>query len=154
MQIQIKRKIFHLIAWILLGQATVFAQQAAVTDSAVSDNLYRKKGTASFYANKFVGRRTANGEIFSQKKLTAAHRTLPFNTLVKVTNPKNGRWVIVRINDRGPKPKKRIIDLTFRAASHLGMVKTGTMKVLVEEVPKPKKLDIQPLINEELNSGP
>lgn len=98
-------------------------------------NLFSQKGYASFYAQKFEGRKTANGERYSNKLLTAAHRTLPFNTLIKVSNPRNGRWVIVRINDRGPYVKKRIIDLSERAARHIGVFMQGHAKVLIQELP-------------------
>ena len=77
----------------------------------------------------------ANGEKYRKRLLTAAHRKLPFNTKVKVSNPKNGRWVIVRINDRGPYHKKRIIDLSERAARHLGIFGRGFSKVIIQEVP-------------------
>lgn len=105
------------------------------TDSIAQAKLFTQKGNASYYARKFEGRRTASGEKYRRKLLTAAHRTLPFNTKVKVTNPKNGRWVIVRINDRGPFHKKRIIDVSERAARHLGMFGRGHLKVIIHEVP-------------------
>ena len=98
--------------------------------------LYYKKGVASYYHRKFEGRRTANGERYRRKLLTAAHRTLPFNTKVKVTNPRNKKWVIVRINDRGPYHRKRLIDMSEKAAKHLGLLKQhGLCKVVVEEIP-------------------
>jgi len=104
-------------------------------DSTKNDKLFKQKGIASYYARKFEGRKTASGEKYRRKFLTAAHRKLPFNTKVKVTNPKNGRWVIVRINDRGPFHKKRIIDVSERAARHLGMFGYGHLKVIIHEVP-------------------
>lgn len=82
-------------------------------------------GVASFYSNKFNGRKTANGEIFSQQKLTAAHNSLPLGTYVKVTNLRNGRTVVVKINDRLHHRNKRIIDLTRAAATKLGLLKAG-----------------------------
>lgn len=98
--------------------------------------MYRDTGIASYYAHKFEGKRTANGERYRKKEFTAAHRTLPFGTLLKVTNPKNHKWVIVRVNDRGPYNRKRIIDLSYRAAKHLGLTKgKGLAKVYIEEVP-------------------
>lgn len=87
---------------------------------------------ASWYGNEFHGRRTANGEVFDQWGMTAAHKELPFNTLVKVTNEKNGRSVRVRINDRGPFVRGRIIDLSRGAASELDMVADGIVPVRVE----------------------
>jgi rare lipoprotein A len=106
---------------------------------SVKSKLYVKEGVASYYANKLHGNRTTSGERYHKNRLTAAHRTLPFGTLVKVTNLKNKRWVIVRINDRGPFNRKRIIDLSYRAAKHLGLVNgKGLARVRIEEIPKPK----------------
>lgn len=98
---------------------------------------YRAKGVASYYADKFNGRRTASGEIFDNRALTAAHRTLPFGTYVRVTNLANSRSVVVRINDRGPYAHGRLIDVSRAAALQLDMVRTGTARVLVEVVPGP-----------------
>ncbi|MEJ7678909.1 MAG: septal ring lytic transglycosylase RlpA family protein [Segetibacter sp.] len=86
-------------------------------------------GKASYYADKFQGRKTANGETFRQKKKTAAHRTLPFGTKVTVKNLSNGRTVKVRINDRGPFAKGRIIDLSRKAAKRIHMVDAGVANV-------------------------
>lgn len=91
-------------------------------------------GTASWYGGKFHGRKTANGERFDQHALTAAHRTLPFGTKVRVTNERNGRSVVVRINDRGPFAKGRVIDLSRAAAERVGMVGSGTARVRLEVV--------------------
>jgi len=91
-------------------------------------------GIASFYANKFNGRRTANGEVFDNSKMTAAHKTLKFGTIVRVTNHHNGRQVTVRINDRGPWIKGRVIDLSRAAAREIGMIKRGTARVKLELV--------------------
>lgn len=89
-------------------------------------------GKASYYAKKFEGRKTANGEKFSNLKMTAAHKTLPFGTKVRVTNFKNGKSVIVTINDRLPKKSKRIIDLSQSAAKELGFIKAGINKVSIQ----------------------
>jgi rare lipoprotein A len=83
------------------------------------------RGSASYYAAKFDGRRTASGERFDNDAMTAAHRTLPFGTLVRVTNVANGRSVIVRINDRGPFTRGRTIDVSRAAAEELGLVARG-----------------------------
>jgi rare lipoprotein A len=88
-------------------------------------------GMASFYADKYVGRKTSNGEKFKQNKLTAAHKTLPFGTKVKVTNLNNGQSVKVRINDRGPFIQGRIIDLSKKAANKIDMVNAGVTKVTI-----------------------
>jgi rare lipoprotein A len=86
-------------------------------------------GTASWYGSEFHGRRTANGEIYDMFKLTAAHQTLPFNTIVEVENLENRLKTLVRINDRGPFVKDRIIDLSLKAAKMLDMEENGTAKV-------------------------
>ena len=90
------------------------------------------RGIASWYGSAFHGRRTASGERFNQYALTAAHRTLQFGTRVKVTNLRNGRSVIVRINDRGPYVRGRIIDLSRGAARIIGLVRSGTGSVRIE----------------------
>jgi rare lipoprotein A len=89
-------------------------------------------GIASYYADEFHGRTTSNGETFDMNALTAAHQTLPFGTLVKVTNKATGRSVVVRINDRGPFLKDRIIDLSRGAAEKIGMIGPGTAEVHLE----------------------
>jgi rare lipoprotein A len=89
-------------------------------------------GVASYYGKEHHGRKTANGEIFDMNKLTAAHRSLPFGALVKVTNLSNQRSVIVRINDRGPYYQGRIIDLSQAAAERLEMITSGITKVKLE----------------------
>jgi rare lipoprotein A len=91
-------------------------------------------GTSSYYGKKFHGRKTANGEIFNMYKLTAAHRVLPLGTVAKVTNLANGRWVVVKVNDRGPFIEGRILDLSFAAALEIEMVESGTAKVMIEIV--------------------
>jgi rare lipoprotein A (peptidoglycan hydrolase) len=89
-------------------------------------------GLAAFYHRTFQGRRTASGESFDHKGLTAAHKTLPFGTLVRVTNLRNSKSVIVRVNDRGPTQPGRVIDLTHRAARTLGFMHQGMTKVILE----------------------
>ena len=95
---------------------------------------YKKVGWASFYHDKFEGRKTANGEKFRQKKMTCAHRTLPFGTMHRVTNLANNKTVEVRVNDRGPYVKGRIIDLTRAAAKQLDFIKQGHTKVEIEVI--------------------
>lgn len=89
------------------------------------------RGVASYYGDKFQGRKTASGETFKQNKLTAASRTIPFNTWVKIKNLKNKRTVKVRINDRGPFVKGRIIDVSKKAARKLGMIQDGITDVKI-----------------------
>jgi rare lipoprotein A len=91
-----------------------------------------QKGKASYYPKKFSGRRTASGERLHHDSLTCAHRTYPFGTMLKVTNPANGKHVIVRVTDRGPYVKGRIIDLSVRAARELGIISQGIAPVTVE----------------------
>ena len=95
------------------------------------------KGKASYYADKFNGRKTASGQIFRQGQLTAAHRHLPLGTKVRVTNLQNNRTVEVDINDRGPWCKGRIIDLSKAAAKQLGMVRSGVAVVRLEVIGGP-----------------
>ena len=103
------------------------SQAPRQSPSASSKDL---EGLASYYAEPYHGRKTASGEIFdSYKDLTAAHRTLPFNTLVRVTNKSNGRQVDVRINDRGPFVDGRVIDLSVRAAREIDLVRAGVAPV-------------------------
>ena len=93
---------------------------------------YKAEGKASYYGSRHHGKRTASGERFDQHALTAAHRTLPFGTRVRVTNLVNGRSVEVRINDRGPFHRRRVIDLSRVAAERLGMVRRGRVPVEVQ----------------------
>ena len=92
------------------------------------------KGTASWYGPNFHGNQTSNGEYYDMHSATAAHKTLPINTLVEVTNLENGLSTIVRINDRGPFVKDRIIDLSHQAAQEIDMIKKGTAKVTLKVV--------------------
>ncbi|GEM_PF-685443 len=94
----------------------------------------RESGIASFMAGETHGRKTASGEIFDMHQLVAAHLTLPFDSIVLVRNPANGREVEVRINDRGPFVKGRIIDLSFEAAKQLGLVERGSGRVEIEVI--------------------
>ncbi len=110
---------------------SVFGKQYSVLDS--SDG-YRERGGASWYGNKFHGHLTSNGETYDMYKMTAAHKSLPIPTYVKVTNLSNGRQVIVRVNDRGPFHQGRIIDLSYAAASKLGVLRNGTAHVEVEAI--------------------
>jgi len=89
-------------------------------------------GYASWYGGKFHGRRTANGEIFDTHKFTAAHKTLPFDTVIRVKNLENGKTTIVRINDRGPFIEGRVIDLSYAAAKEIGMLEKGIVRVSLE----------------------
>lgn len=124
---------------------SLFIFTLAIITSSYSQKNYSKTGIASFYADKFEGRQTANGEIYYHVKKTAAHRTLPFGSIVKVTNLENNKYVVVRVNDRGPFVDNRIIDLSKSAAQDLDFVEKGLAKVRVEliantnELPDEKK---------------
>ncbi len=99
---------------------------------SISVVAQKQRGNASFYDQKFEGRPTASGEVFTPNGNTAAHKTLPFNSMVKVTNLKNGKSAIVRINDRGPFIRGRIIDLTTKTAKELDFLNEGTVEVEIE----------------------
>lgn len=111
----------------------VTVKENTVNTSAVK---FIDRGTlkASWYGPKFHGKFTANGEVYNQMALTAAHKNLSFGTLLKITNPKNGKSVIVRINDRGPYIEGRELDLSRGAAIELGILAKGVARVKVQEV--------------------
>ncbi|MFD2569953.1 septal ring lytic transglycosylase RlpA family protein [Spirosoma soli] len=106
-----------------------------------------QKGKASFYSKKFNGRKTAYGERVDAESLAGAHRSLPLNTLVEVTNLDNQRSIIVRINDRGPFSKGRVIDLTHAAAHALGMVSRGVANVSLRVVGKGRDVAYAPVLS-------
>jgi rare lipoprotein A len=108
--------------------STKAKQSSKHSSKAVGRTLY---GQASFYANKFDGRRTANGETFSQKKLTAACNSLPLGTWIEVTNLRNNKTVIVKTNDRLHPSMKRVVDLSYAAAKKLDFISSGLTRVKV-----------------------
>jgi len=112
--------------------ALILSLLAADVFASAALSVYKSSAVASYYADKYHGRKTSNGEVFNMYDLTAAHKSLPFNTKVKVTNLSNGKSVVVRINDRGPFVKGREIDLSKAAAVKIGMIKSGTAKVSLE----------------------
>lgn len=111
-----------------LAAALLFSSCAPYQARRTSLN-YRAAGTASWYGPGFHGRKTSSGERYNQRALTAAHRSLPFGSAIRVTSVDNGKSVVVRINDRGPFVKGRIIDLSRAAAQKIGMVGSGTAEV-------------------------
>ncbi len=123
----LQKVLFLILFWLSAAHFSM----AQTTDSLTS----KKKvfyGTASFYADKFEGRKTASGDIFSQKKMTAACNVLPLGTWIKVTNLRNGKSVVVRTNDRLHPRMTRLVDLSKEAARQLGYIKSGLTRVKVE----------------------
>lgn len=109
-------------------------ENAVEQESSFIQFLDKGRMTASWYGPRFHGKLTANGEIYNQMAFTAAHKSFKFGTLLKLTNPKNGKSVIVRINDRGPYIGGRQLDLSKGAAIALGIIKRGVLKLKVEEI--------------------
>lgn len=113
-----------------------------------SSEGFVQRGIASWYGTKFYGRRTASGEPYNMYAMTAAHRTLPIPTFIRVTNLRNHRWVIVRVNDRGPFARNRILDLSWAAAAKLGMLGQGTAPVEIRAI-DPRHPPARPQITEQ-----
>ena len=122
----------------LLLTVSAAAQDAEITDEPIAVTETQTEadveteiggGMASYYGNELAGNRTASGERFNPQAMTAAHRTLPFGSMVRVTNVSNGDSVIVRINDRGPFSRGRVIDVSQAAAREIGMHRSGTARV-------------------------
>ena len=106
----------------------------------VASNTVRKfsqTGAASWYGRQFHGRKTASGETFDMNAMTAAHRSLPLNCYIRVTNNNNGKSVVVKVNDRGPFHGNRVLDLSYGAAKQLGITNAGTAKVSIERIDGP-----------------
>jgi rare lipoprotein A len=124
------------VALLAAGAARPSDARAASRSSAHGrhEKLGKQTGMASFYGRECKGQRTASGERFDPNQLTAAHRTLPFGTLLKVTNLDNGRHVVVRVNDRGPYARNRVLDLSRAAARKLGFEREGTAYVRLQVV--------------------
>lgn len=119
---------------LLAALLLLLAGCASQPKDATSAGGYRAEGKASYYSSRHHGRRTASGERFDMHALTAAHRSLPFGSRVRVTNLSTRRSVVVRINDRGPYGRGRIIDLSRAAAERLGMLRSGVAPVRVEHL--------------------
>jgi rare lipoprotein A len=145
------RKIFYIFVIIFLFSGCVSQREIIFSSNSYTQRPYRingktyfpkkriyigwtQRGIASWYGPHFHGRYTSNGEIYNMYAFTAAHKTLPMNTIVKVTNLNNGKSVIVRINDRGPFVKGRIIDLSYAAGKKIGLDKTGIAPVKLEVI--------------------
>lgn len=118
----------------LLAASALLSLLAGCATGVIDPHGYDETGNASYYGARHHGNRTASGERFDQHGLTAAHRRLPFGTQVRVTNLNNDKTVIVRINDRGPHTRGRLIDLSREAAERLGMLRSGTAPVRVQSL--------------------
>lgn len=127
-----KVKAFLSSVFLILSLSSCDVLFAPTEEDSTSAGAYTQEGIASYYADKYEGRPTASGEIFRQNLLTAAHKTLPFGTMVTITNLKNGKKIRVKINDRGPFVAGRIIDVTSRGAKELDFVRDGIVNVKIE----------------------
>ena len=136
-------KLYCMMACMIMGY-TLFAHESTRTlyvfnenDSVLQETMIDEEssiiqGKASFYGSEFNGRKTANGEVYDETALTAAHRTLPFGTVLRITNLQNGLSVIVRINDRGPFHPDRVIDISKSAAEEIDLIKYGVADIEAE----------------------
>jgi rare lipoprotein A len=124
-----QRKVTLALASLFISGSTIFLSPAAHAEPDQSSTKVIQSGRASWYGPGFHGRRTASGETFNTNDLTAAHRTLPFGTRVRVVNKKTGRSVVVRINDRGPYAHGRVIDLSKASAQAIGISGVGSVEV-------------------------
>jgi rare lipoprotein A len=117
------RKIVYLVVFFVVKSGFLYGQQVPLGTEIV--------GMASYYGTKFYGNKTSSGEILDKDELTCAHPTLPFGTMLEVSNLANNKWCVVRVNDRGPYSHGRLIDVTHKAAKILGMFSSGVAKVKV-----------------------
>jgi rare lipoprotein A len=123
MIIKLIAKLIFLSSFVCINFSKLYAQKLVLGSE--------KEGLCSFYADKFEGQATSNGEPYLKDNYTAAHRTLPFNTILAVFNLETEQYIIVRVNDRGPYAKNRLIDISKMAASDLGILKNGVAKVKI-----------------------
>lgn len=130
---QTRRWMAHSVISVCLASASALAH---AKPTAFRGGAGKQVGLASFYSDRFHGRRTANGERYDREQLTADHPNLPFGTVVRVVNLSNQRSVDVRVNDRTRLPKGRILDLSRRAARELGMLHRGVARVVIEVLPR------------------
>lgn len=136
-QIDFGKALLLVLSMVVLGggcASTPSARSTHPQSVAGTADLRPSVGIASYYGKKYHGRKTASGETYNMHALTAAHRTMPFGTQVKVTNLANDRSVVVRINDRGPFVKGRVVDVSLEAARRLQIIGAGTARVLLEPV--------------------
>ena len=133
-----QRHASYLVLTMLALGTLVPGDAAARAVKARVKHAKRESGVASYYGPEFAFRRTASGEMFDPKEMTAAHRTLPFGTRIRVTNLSNGRRVVLRVNDRGPYRKGRVIDVSHAAARKLGFAHHGTAQVRIDVLKRGK----------------
>lgn len=119
------------------GSTATAAPKTPTTTVTTASSTQEERGQASYYSDRLTGRSTASGEPYEPKEFTAAHRTLPFGTIVRIWRPKNGKAVEVRINDRGPNKRGRIVDLSRRGAEEIGLVRDGVDDVVLTVVSLP-----------------
>lgn len=129
-------KHLHITLALVLGAGMAFA--ASKPESTRPSGTKTQIGLSSWYGKAFHGRQTASGESYDMFQFTAAHKTLPLGTIVKVTNLRNGKWVVCRVNDRGPYVGKRVIDLSYGAAQMLSFRARGVEKVKIEVLEEPE----------------
>src|SRR5262245_59571670 len=128
----LRRRLLHMVLAGGLFAAGCAGTTAGPRSPDGSGNRPARVGVAAYYDSKFQGKRTASGRTYDQGELTAAHRTLPFGTRVRVTNLGNGRSVVVTVTDRGPFTRGRILDVSARAARELGFFRQGTARVRID----------------------
>ncbi len=136
-QVHVAKALLLLAVVALLGSGCASAPPSQRSVGASVTPSGPSVGIASYYGKQYHGRKTASGERFNMHELTAAHRTLPFGTNLKVTNLANDRSVVVRVNDRGPFKRDRILDVSLEAARRLQMVTAGTTRVRIEPLNQP-----------------
>jgi rare lipoprotein A len=135
------------------ANGTSLADAEPLSDKGPDVSSFHQAGRASWYGRFFHGRRTANGERYDMHALTAAHKTLPLGSYVRVTNPDTSRSVVVRINDRGPYVRSRVIDLSYAAAKAIGMQHLGTARVKIEGLSQQQaKIEINETLASNSNS--
>ena len=136
-----KNSLFIIAFVVLLGAFVPLVGTAQSPPASIGASTEPPKGICIYYNDKFQGSVTASGEKYDKGALTAAHRTLPFDTMVKVTNLENNKSVVVRVNDRGPQggSKAKIIEITSRAAKEIDMIKKGKVQCQMEVVESGKK---------------
>ena len=125
----LKRSVSGFKIYLIIPLMFLFLSSCDISGNGIMDGEFYESGIASWYGDDYHGKPTANGEIYDMEALTAAHKTLPFNSLVRVVNRDNGKTVTVRINDRGPFVEGRLIDLSRKAAREIGIITVGLARV-------------------------